>query len=368
MKLRHSAIIILTVLVSAAQTLCAAEPVDSAEFSRMPWVKQLIASNFNVNHPGINYPKFARFCVKVYNWGDKTFNSYDTAYVVGTGKNWKAMLRNYNWSTGNEMFFSTKSYLRIRSNPYSDIGLHLSFMAVSIGYTWNANAVFGGESSLRRSFNFNFVCGLFSAGINYSKASCGTKITHFGDYEQGRKLRYKFNDISQESLSGTLYYFFNHKKYSQGAAYTYSRYQLKSAGSWLSGISLSHQRIMMDFSKLPEEMLEHLPSLKRYYSFHYADYDILGGYGYNWVLKPRKWLINATVLPSVGYKHSYESATDDKKDMFSANLRASFSVVYNYRSLFMSALGNFEGHFYFGKGYTFFNSIPSLSLVAGVRF
>ena len=366
MKFKHLAI--LTSIILAAWNIHAANLVDSTEFSRMSWIRQLTASNFNVNAPGINYPKFARFCVNVYNWGDRTFNTYDSTYVVGTGKNWKAMIRSYNWLTANEMIFSSRSYLRIRSNLYSDLGAHLSFMAVSVGYTWDANAIFGGESSLRRSFNFNFVCALFSAGINYNKTNGGTKITHFGDYDPGQKLDYDFNDISQETLGGNIYYFFNHKKYSQGAAYNFSKYQLKSAGSWMIGLSYNHQKIGMDFSKLPEEMIEYLPSLQKNYNFKYTDYDVLAGYGHNWVLRPRVWLMNLTVLPSIGYKHSYEGTTDGKKDMFSANILVRGAVVYNHRSLFAAVMANYEGHSYLTKGFSFFNNIPSVSFITGVRF
>ena len=30
--------------------------------------------------------RFPKFCVDVYRWGDRTFNSYDSTDVVGTGK------------------------------------------------------------------------------------------------------------------------------------------------------------------------------------------------------------------------------------------------------------------------------------------
>lgn len=367
--MRFLRLALLIILSSVAASGLAAEEMDSLEFSKLPWIKQLAKSNFDVNRPGINYPKFARFCLKVYNWGDKTFNSYDTAYVVGTGKNWKALVRSYNWNDAFALYFSRKNYLHINSDIYSDLGIHLSFMAVSIGYTVDANAYFGGSSGSRHNFNFNFVCGLFSAGISTSTAKGGTTINHFGDYAPAKgKLKYKFDDISQESLSAYVYYFFNHRKYSQGAAYSFSKYQLKSAGSWLSGLSINRQKISMDFSGLPEDLISHLPSLQKRYDFHYTDYDILGGYGYNWVLKPRKWLINGTIMPSIGYKHSYEGTTEGRKDMFSTNIRGNFSVVYNHRSLFAALIGNYEGHFYFAKGYTFYNSMASLSLVAGVRF
>lgn len=340
---------------------------DSSAFAEMPWYRQLLANNFNINDPRINYPKFAKFCVKVYNWGDKTFNTYDTTYVVGTGKNWKVMMRSYNWMESYSMYFSPDSYLRMHSNLHSDLGAYLCFMAVSVGYTGNLNALAAGTKSRRNTFNFNFCCALFSATINYAKTSGGTRITHFGDLGR-HHLNYKFDDVAQKSITGAIYYFFNHRKYSQAAAYSFSKYQLKSAGTWLAGLSFSHQNISMDFSSLPTDMTDRLPGLLPNYHFHYTDYDVLGGYAYNWVLKPRKWLVNVTAMPSVGYKHSYEGTTDGKKHMLSANGRFMLSGVYNHRSLFAALQANLEGHLYFAKGYTFFNSIESLSLVVGARF
>lgn len=86
------------------------------------------------------------------------------------------------------------------------------------------------------------------------------------------------------------------------------------------------------------------------------------------MLHPRRWLVNATVLPAIGYRHTYENSTDGKKDMFSTNVTGLFSVVYNHRSLFASLTGRFDGNIYFGSSYTFMNSIESLSLVVGARF
>ncbi|MDE6205419.1 MAG: hypothetical protein K2F66_04800, partial [Duncaniella sp.] len=55
--------------------------------SKTYWIKQLIDNGFRIHDEGVCYPRFPRFCLNVYNWGDRTFNSYDTTYVVGTGKN-----------------------------------------------------------------------------------------------------------------------------------------------------------------------------------------------------------------------------------------------------------------------------------------
>lgn len=115
-------------------------------------------------------------------------------------------------------------------------------------------------------------------------------------------------------------------------------------------------------------MLQYLPGDATRYNFHYSDYNLLGGYAHNWVLKPKKWLINLTVLPAVGYKYLYSDSGDGRKDMFSANIRANTSVVFNHRALFASLIGNFYGHAYFGNSYTFFNSVESLTLTVGARF
>ena len=59
---------------------------DSIARRDVPWYRQLMANGFKIHDPEIDYPRFPRFCLKVYDWGDKTFNSYDTTYVEGTGR------------------------------------------------------------------------------------------------------------------------------------------------------------------------------------------------------------------------------------------------------------------------------------------
>lgn len=332
------------------------------------WVRQLIDCGFHINDPGIDYPKFARFCLKVYNWGDRTFNSYDRRYVVSTGKNWKIIGKSYNWAQCYLLTFSEKESIRMISDIYCDIGAHLCFMAVSVGYDFNANNIFGQPASTRSNFEFNFTCALFAANYQRTSTKGGTRITQFGTFDLGKKGYFDFDGVSQSGYGLDLYYFFNHRKYSQAAAYCYSKYQLKSAGSLIMGFNHTHQEVDLDFSMLPAVMLDNLPGDHDHYNFKHNNYDVMCGYAYNWVLKPRKWLINGTILPSVGYKHSYEGSTEGRKNMFSANIRGMFSVVYNNRSLFVSLSGRFDGHTYFGEGYNFFNSTESVTLNVGARF
>lgn len=360
---------IISEIDTVRSTLDGKAIIDSAEFARMGWVKQLYETGFRIHDPRINYPRTMRFFLKVYDWGDKTFNSYDTAYVVGSGKNWKIMTKSYNWMESYMMMFSihTRDMLHIRSEIYNDLGFHLSFMAVSLGYTAKVNN-WAGQTSNRSNFNFNFTCSRFSANIDILSTSGDTRITHFGQYHDGKTFNYKFNDINHKSFSGEAYYFLNHMKYSQAAAYCFSKYQLKSAGSAIIGFAFNNQRIRMNFSTLPSEMKEFLPSLENNYRFRYCDYGILAGYGHNWVLRPRKWLINLTAIPSVGFRHSYSDSSEGKKNMLAANMRARLALVYNHKALFASLGGRFDGHLFFNSRYAFFNSTESVSMIVGARF
>lgn len=333
------------------------------------WLDQLIETGFHINDPRINYPRFARFALKVYNWGDRTFNHYNSEYVVGTGKNWKAQLKNELWMRTYMLQLADKSTVHITSRLYEDLGVYVSFMAVSVGYTFNLNSYMG-DNTKRSRFDLNFTCSRFAVNYWTQKVAGGAIIRKFGDYDDGHRLNYKFSDMDVDDTHFDFYYFFNNLHYSQAAAYCFSKYQLRSAGSWILGVSYDRHNSRLDFGNLPTEMLDALPTLQRQYHLQYTDYCVLGGYAYNWVLKPRRWLVNITTLPFAGYKHSAtsDSPSRDIKDMISANLTTMMSVVYNHRALFAALQGRFNGFVNLSADYTFFNSNQMATFVVGFRF
>lgn len=384
---RYLVCVLLVVLAGSVRVFAEEEPTDSLGFEADPialetgtdslaaeprsstrWIKQLWENKFHINDPSIDYPRFPNFLRKVYNWGDKTFNSYDSTYVVPTGKNWKLLWKSYNWANSYMMIFPERQSVWMQSDMNADIGASLCFMAVSVGYTFNANDFLKNNNTKRRNFNFNFTCALFSGDINYSSTDGGVKIRKFGKFNNGHHVDIPMDNVTNKTLTAKLFYFFNHKKYSHAAAYCYSKYQLKSSGTWIAGLSTARQEIGIDFSTLPPDILDNIPALTLDYRFHYRDYNIIGGYAHNWVLHPRRWLINLTVLPSIGYKHTYEDATVGKRDMFSTNMNVNFSVVYNHRALFCAVNGRFDGFLYFTKDFTFMNSQESLLATVGMRF
>ena len=333
------------------------------------WIKQLFDNGFKINDKDVCYPKFPKFCLNVYNWGDRTFNSYDKNYVIGTGKNWKLQAKSYNWMETSTMLFPRHTSVNMHSDLYSDAGFSLSFMAVSIGYMWNINRLFTHPTN-RRTFNFDFTCSRFSLNYQSVSSTGGMTITRFGEYDGGHSIHHKFNDCSNNSKTFDAYWFFNHYRYSQGAAYSYSKYQLRNAGTPLVGFNFTEQRLRMNFSSLPEEMLEYSPLENNEYRSEYRSYCLMGGYSYNWVLKPRRWLINATGMAAIGYrKHFNTEGTRNTKTQVANNFKVNLAAVYNHKALFASFTVRATGFINYNSGdITHFNSILSFTAAVGMRF
>lgn len=351
----------------AAESLC---DTCCRDVGSTYWIRQLLDNGFRIHDPKVCYPRFPRFCLNVYDWGDRTFNYYDTDYVVGTGKNWKLQGKSHNWMETSTMLFPKQSYINMHSDLYSDAGFSLSFMALSVGYMWNLNKLFSGPDADRRTFNLDFTCSRFSINYQVVSSKGGMIITRFGDYNEGKHIRQKFDDTSTDSKTLDAYWFFNHSHYSHGAAYSYSKYQLRNSGTALVGINYTEQHLTMNFASLPEEMQEFTPLENPEYHSDYRSYCVMGGYAYNWVLKPRRWLINATVMAAIGYRQMNKSETElEALNKLANNFRFNLAAVYNHRALFASFTARANGYLNYNSGdMTHLNTVISFTAAVGMRF
>ena len=128
------------------------EPYDTTR-NKGYWWRALKHGKVDFNDSTMGYPKFVKFCYKAYKWGDYTFNTYDTTYVKGTGKNWKVIFKSDNWV---DSYIGTPFKdvdMVMNSNLVSNIGISLSFMAVSLGYSLNvSNLIHGSNESNKVDF------------------------------------------------------------------------------------------------------------------------------------------------------------------------------------------------------------------------
>ena len=333
------------------------------------WWRALKHGKIDLTGKTIQYPKFLRFAWRVYKWGDKAFNSYDTTYVVSTGKNWKFMYKSNIWNDNYQGEPSVEDMrVDMRSKLAVNMGFQLSFMAVSVGYTLGITNLINGEK-VSNKIDFSFTCARFAAEAYYME-NRGTTTAWVRGKTDGEKWKMtikEFGGLHRKAYGMSAYYFFNNRRYAQAAAYCFSKYQKRSAGSFIAGICLQHRDMSINMEELPQIAVDQIPPGQEMPHFLYNDYCVMAGYGYNWVLGP-KWLLNFTVTPYVGYRHLLATQNVDRASAWSLNIRARMGAVYNHKKYFVGLQSYGDIHRYKSEKHHFFGSLLDFTALVGIRF
>lgn len=346
-----------------------ADPISEPEDPNRNWWHLLKEGKLKMDDPTVEWPKFLGFCAKVYNWGDRVFSSTDPDYVVGTGKKWRTRLINDNWTDSYYIRFHNDFKSLMSGNLHVLAGVSLQYMAVSYTYSVDiSHLVTGGMINYKKQ-EFGFNCARFSIDAYYYSNDGGTFIRTFGNYKKDgrRHVKIPFTGVSMSTFGFDGYYFINGYKYSQGAAYNFSRIQKKSHGCFIAGFSYCQQDISLDFTKLPEELLPYADFDKMKFRLHYNDYNFLLGYGYNCVMG-KHWLYNITLIPGIGFNHCYEDSEMGSAKLFSLGGRLMTSFTYNSGNLFAGLQGHIRSCWYNSNSTSLFNAVETITLSAGFRF
>ena len=257
-------------------------------------------------------------------------------------------------------------HMDMRSKVAINMGLQLSFMAVSVGYTVGITNLLNHEK-VSNKVDFSFTCARFTANAYYME-NHGTTTAWFRDKASGDKWKIKeFGGLYRKSYGLSAYYFFNNRRYAQAAAYCFSKYQKRSAGSFIAGFSMQHRDMGFKLDEFPEEVQRQIPAGEEMPHFLYNDYCLLAGYGHNWVIGP-KWLINLTVAPYVGYRHLLATQHEDRASAWSLNLRARMAAVYNHEKFYVGLQNYGDFHRYKSQRHHFIGSLLDFTALIGIRF
>ena len=314
--------------------------------------------------------KFPRFCVNTYRWGDKFFNSYDSTYVQGSGKRWNVKTKLDSWLDIYNFRFDTGYKIGMVSQPSTTMGFYLTYMAVSVGYDMNIGKYFNGGVSARKRFNLQFNCSLFAVEYYTVLNDIGTHITRMGYPGDMRHTDINFHGINTSSWGVDLYYFFNHRNYSQAAAFYYSKIQVRSSGSFFAGLSAWGQRYNFDFNELRDDVMRSdFPTAWDYrYEVKNKNYGLKFGYAYNWVFHPG-WCIGMSEAPVVGLRKGYINDPSNLRNTFGLTNQARLSLVYNYKKKwFFGLVGRWDLGLVYDKQHTLLSGNLSGEASAGFRF
>lgn len=328
------------------------------------------AGAFGLNLDSIAaWGKFPRFCVNTYRWGDRFFNTYDSLYVQGTGKKFNLKVKVDSWSDLYNFRLDDGYKMEMLSNPSSTLGFHLTYMAVSAGYDMNIGKYFNGGERARKRFRFQFSCSLFTFEYYTISNDIGTSIKRMGYEGATHKVDIPFKGINTSSWGINLFYFFNHKKYSQAAAFNYSKLQMRSQGSFFAGLSFSGDRYNFDFWDLePADRPNLPPAWSYYYMVKNRNYAFKLGYAYNWVFH-RGWVVGFLEAPIVGLRKGYINDPTKERSSFGMSNQMRLSIIYNYKTKwFFGGIANWDMALIYDREHTLMANNLSFEASAGFRF
>lgn len=314
--------------------------------------------------------KFPRFCVNTYRWGDKFFNTYDSAYVQGTGYKFNVKTKAEAWLDNYDFILPDDYRLNMLSEVNTSLGFYVTYLAVSLGYDINIGKIFDVGTVKRNKFNFKLNCALLSADLYWITNHVGTNVLSYGRPGHRVDCNIPFTGINTNIFGLDTYYFFNNKRYSRAAAFNYSKVQMRSQGSWFLGISYWTQDFKFDFVSLPDEIKADMPKewADNGYVFHTVNhnYAIRGGYGFNWVFH-RHWALGVCESPIVGFRHGSVNGADHKTSPSLYN-RFQFSTVWNNRHWFAGIVFTAENGLFVDKDQMLINGVFTTELSLGYRF
>ena len=207
-------------------------------------------------------------------------------------------------------------------------------MGVEVNYcdiaaTFSINPAKIGGSYNDYEFNFEYHGQKFSFDISYLRATSLKGDIKLGDIDHLDEEGLRMNVIN-----ASAYYVFNNRKFSYPAALFQNYYQLRSAGSWLAGLTVQSGSI-----KTTDELKERNPLAPEVH-LTFANVALGGGYGYNFAFGKRsQWLLHLSALPSlVVYKHNRLTVNgDEMKDhglCFNMLFNERVAVVYHFTPRF----------------------------------
>ena len=251
---------------------------------------------------------------------------YDTNYVARPKEKWLFRLLgnqtgNYIHAKGTVNGLYSEYDLHTKTN--NTLGLEINYCDIAATFSINPAKIGGDYNDYE--FNFEYHGQKISFDINYLRA---TSLK--GDIKLGNIDHLDEEGMRMNVVNASAYYIFNNRKFSYPAALFQNYYQLRSAGSWLAGLTVQSGSI-----KTTDELKARSPLAPEVH-LTFANVALGGGYGYNFVFgKHSQWLLHLSALPSlVVYKHNRLTVNgDEMKDhglCFNMLFNERASVVYHF--------------------------------------
>ena len=267
--------------------------------------------------------------------------------------------------TGNSMV--------IQSDPSAILGGYVYYSILGYGMVWNLNdlGIPAGKTngtSLRQTFMIH-TAKIFAEYymFNSGKGAEIRSVSGVNLREQDRTFR----GLDSWCNGVSAVYMFNNRHFSWPAAFGENAVQRKSCGSWSVGFQYNRQRVSFDADELPAFLVETIDSTLLFRHVDYNDYNISVGYSYNWVLG-RNVLFAASLIPSLGYRHSNITEAQSERhsilNNLSTDLNLRMSLFWNNTKYFTGVILETHTYSYRRDKFGLTNTYGTLKYVLGLNF
>ncbi len=322
---------------------------------------------------------------KKMNWLRRTlrnFSEIDTAYVEPQHYNWALMLQSittydyYRLSTtgNNGQSISFAPSMELRMGPY------FGWRWVFLGYTVNLRHLNLFHGARKLEVDASIYSAQIGADVFYSRSVNDYKIRRasFGGINTDRLVGMDFDGLNASITGLSLYYIFNHKRFSYPAAFAQSTCQKVSCGSWMAGVGYLNHSIDFDY-KLMEQMAKErlgyevqLDSGLMFNSIRYRDISASVGYAYNWVFA-RNCLFCSSLSLALGYKTSVAETVSEEDNgfdfrNFNVDGIGRFAVVWNNNKWYAGASAVVRAYNYRKSRFAANNVFGDLCVYVGLNF
>lgn len=305
--------------------------------------------------------------VRSYNRFERIFNNYDTSYVKPVDGKFKVKLYTNDWLETYRFNFEKGGHMNMHSDLVANVGFELSYWIFSIGYDMNLNKYYNGYERHQKKFRFGLHTALINFNLFVENNNLTALVTDFNTPDIFYPDEVRFNGVRTDRWGIEAYYFLNNRKYSQPAAFDYTRLQTRSAGSFYFGVSYRDQLYRFNFSTLPDQITGNLPGelIDYTYRAHIRDFFLIPGYGFNWSLG-RHWLIAVSESPLFGVRTGRVNTFN--KNRFSLTNLVRLGFVYNISHLFLGLQSSLYTSRTKDPEITLWGNVITAELAVGYRF
>jgi hypothetical protein len=242
-----------------------------------------------------------------------------------------------------------------RPNSVFRFGMGVDYRFLSLEYSSQIDAL--NKSDLRKGFSElnSFRLGVTGRRILASillQDIKGMYLENVADFSSSWSSLTDFyprrKDMHSVAYVGSMYYFFNHSRYSTMASLWQIDRQKKPAGSFLAGIAMSYHSLSGDTAIGPQATITNDSSA--IIKAKVLQYGLNFGYAYNLVLYKR-FFLNAMMVPGVNIQLGEETYTNGRKDKqrTSAGIHGDFRFTAGYNGTRFYSGIMYTNNFLFSK-------------------